>query len=532
MIAAYPDINKRLWILPVLALAVMVFGMLRLMPHFSAQSAAVVTKPVDYYVDADKGNDANNGTSIKSAWKTLDKVNAQIFVPGNRILFKAGGMWTGQLAPKGSGAAGAPIIVSQYGKGNKPLINGGGMVGQGVVYLFNQSYWEITNLEITNDAPEEGDRRGVEVTAANYGLIEHIYLKNLDIHNIKGRIGHEAPQKRTAGIFITVNADDKKDTRYNDVLIQDCMIHDVQNQGIVTNNEVSGADYPGTPNWERRKITNLIVRGNTLHHISKNAMIIRLADGGLVEHNLCYETAMGITGNTIFSRSCKGTVFQYNEGYLNRSPDYDGSLYDADLNSPGTIWQYSYSHDNAHGLMWFCNTRQDTGVIVRYNISQNDKGKLVYFNYPFTSASVYNNDFYISEGLSPIVIAENPKNSHNYQFYNNIIYNNSATAKYILVKDKDNATQVRDIQYNLFYGQHPATEPHDGYKLTADPLFAKPGNGATGLNTLNGYRVKTGSSVIKAGKMIPANGGRDYFGNLVSSTANPNIGADNGPGIK
>lgn len=514
-----------------LSMCLLCFSVKQLKPHGNQQQNATVNPRAEYYIDAEKGNDSNDGHGVKTAWKSLAKVNTTTFTPGSKIYFKAGSVWTGQLAPKGSGEAGSPITIAQYGKGARPLITGGGLTGQGVVYLSNQSYWEINDLEITNDAPEPAERRGVEVTAFNYGLVEHIYLKNLEIHHIKGLIGQEAINKRTCGIYITVGRDDEKPTRYNNVLIADCRLHDIENQGIVTNNEKSGADYPGTADWERRKITNLVVRGNVLHHISKNAMIIRLADGGVVEHNLCYETALGITGNTIYSRSSRGTVFQYNEGYLNRSPDYDGSLYDADLNSPGTVWQYSYSHDNAHGLMWFCNTRQDTGVVVRYNISQNDKGKLVYFNYPFTSAAVYNNTFYIGESLSPTVLVENPKNNHTYQFYNNIIYNKSPTAKYTLVKDNDKATQVRDIQYNLFYGIHPETEPADTHKLITDPLFAKPGKAAIGLTTVDGYKVKKGSPVIGAGKLLPANGGRDYFGNAVSATANPNIGFYNGPGI-
>src|SRR5690606_25609244 len=107
-----------------------------------------------------------------------------------------------------------------------------------------------------------------------------------------------------------------------DVLVEDCLIHHVDNQGIVTNNEVKQDDYPGTPDWDRRRFTNIIIRNNTIHHIGKNAIIARMMDGGVVEYNLCYETALKITGNTIFSRSSRGTVFQYNEGYLNRSRDY------------------------------------------------------------------------------------------------------------------------------------------------------------------------------------------------------------------
>ena len=43
-----------------------------------------------YYIDATKGNDNNNGQSSSTAWKTIAKVNASSFNPGDQILFKKG----------------------------------------------------------------------------------------------------------------------------------------------------------------------------------------------------------------------------------------------------------------------------------------------------------------------------------------------------------------------------------------------------------------------------------------------------------
>src|SRR5690606_40104482 len=85
--------------------------------------------------------------------------------------------------------------------------------------------------------------------------------------------GH--PEKRTVGIYITTVADDIKPTRYNDILIENCHIHHIQNQGIATSHEKGVFDYPEGEKWENRKMTNLIIRNNVIHHISKNAMIIR-----------------------------------------------------------------------------------------------------------------------------------------------------------------------------------------------------------------------------------------------------------------
>ncbi len=490
--------------------------------------ANIVTSAV--YVDSEYGNDNNSGVSEKEAWQSLEKVNSITFGPGAKIMFKSGGIWLGTLYPKGSGDHNHPIVIDKYGKGNKPLIDGNGIEGKGVVSLYNQEYWEINNLEITNNSDIPGDRRGVEIKAEDYGTINHIYLRNLHIHHIKGIIGNGHKEKRTAGIYITTVSDKIKATRYNDILIEGCHIHHVENQGIATSHESGVFDYPEGEKWERRKLTNLNIRDNIIHHISKNAMIIRMAEGGVVERNLCYETATGITGNTIFSRTVRGTVFQYNEGFLNRSPDADGSLYDPDINSPETIWQYSYSHDNAHGLVWFCTHKRDKGIIVRYNLSQNDRGILVYFNYAFTEASVYNNVFYIEDHVSPIIIRERSNTDHTYKFHNNIIYNKSKNATYRFASPEGKGIQNRAYSNNLFFGIHPKDEPDDPNKLINDPLFVNPGI-AVGLSTLNGYKLKKRSPAIKSGTLISNNGGKDLYGNKVDSKEKPNIGIYNGDGL-
>ncbi|MCX6326682.1 MAG: hypothetical protein NT144_08570 [Bacteroidia bacterium] len=423
-----------------------IFAILVLSASISAQNQ---NKTI--YVDSFNGNDNNPGTTPELAWKSLNKVNSVINVSGAKLLFKTGCYWRGQLAPKGSGSKSESIIIGSYGKGPLPIIDGAGMEGEGVLRLNNQSFWEISELQIINNAEIEGDRRGVEIKAANYGLAQHIHLRNLIINNIKGIPGNDMKSKKTAAIYIATESDSTTATRFDDILIEGCLIYNVDNQGIVLNNEVSNDDYPGTKEWDKRKFTNVIVRNNIIHHIAKNAMIIRLTDNGIVEHNLCYETALKTTGNTIFSRSAKGTVFQYNEGFLNRSPDYDGSFYDPDLNSPGTVWQYSLSHHNTHGLIWFCNTKNDSAVIVRDNISFNDKGALVYINYAFADAKIFNNTFYIGPGYSPVLIRENPKNYHKYSFYNNTVFNKSESASLLFSNEKSPA-QIRSFYGNKISG--------------------------------------------------------------------------------
>lgn len=77
-----------------------------------------------YYVDATNGNDTNNGLSEALAWKTIAKVNAKAFQPGDQILFKKGELWREELKPRTSGTSTKPTTFSTYGAGNKPIILG------------------------------------------------------------------------------------------------------------------------------------------------------------------------------------------------------------------------------------------------------------------------------------------------------------------------------------------------------------------------------------------------------------------------
>jgi hypothetical protein len=473
-----------------------------------------LSQSVSYYVDAIAGGDGNDGRSPASAWRSLEKVNAQTFKAGDRILLKSGSVWTGSLAPKGSGSEGKPIMIDKFGGDAKPRIDGAGMIGSGVVRLHNQEYWEINSIEITNDASAPGDRRGVLVSAAEAGVLHHIYLKNLDIHHIKGIAGNDNAAKRTAGIGIETISDTVLATRFDDILIEGCTLCSIDNTGLYTDNSMPKArdEYPGTGKWPQRRFTNVQIRKNVIHHVAKNAMIMRFLDKGVVEHNICYETALKTTGNTMFASSCDGTVFQYNEGSFNRSTGGDGSMYDADLRSPNTVWQYSYSHDNAHGLFWTCTVQADANIVCRYNISQNDRGIIFCINYPNTSVYCYNNTVYCGPKTSPTMIAERNNGGagpRTYFFFNNIIYNQSSSAQYLFQPKSYNRT----IDYNVFYGNHPANEPQDPHKISSDPLLSGPGGGGTGIGSLEGYKLQSGSPCIDSGLLLKEYGRSDFFGN-------------------
>jgi parallel beta-helix repeat protein len=101
-------------------------------------SAVRPANAASYYV-SNAGSDSNSGASPASAWKTMAKVSAWKFQPGDTIYLARGGMWRETLQPLSSGTSTEPITFTAYGTGALPIINGsdlvtGWTVSSGAIY--------------------------------------------------------------------------------------------------------------------------------------------------------------------------------------------------------------------------------------------------------------------------------------------------------------------------------------------------------------------------------------------------------------
>jgi hypothetical protein len=92
-----------------------------------------------FYVSATSGNDANDGLSSATPWKTIWKVNSSSFQPGDSILFKSGDLWREQLVPPSSGTSGSVISFGAYSGALKPVISGADVVN-GLPYIINDTF--------------------------------------------------------------------------------------------------------------------------------------------------------------------------------------------------------------------------------------------------------------------------------------------------------------------------------------------------------------------------------------------------------
>lgn len=59
-----------------------------------------------FHVDATRGDDGRDGLKPETAWRSMTKVNRAPLAPGDRVLFRRGQTWRGQLVPQSGDASG------------------------------------------------------------------------------------------------------------------------------------------------------------------------------------------------------------------------------------------------------------------------------------------------------------------------------------------------------------------------------------------------------------------------------------------
>lgn len=99
-----------------------------------------------YYIAAD-GSDMADGKTITTAWKTLNKVNSQVFNTGDSILFRRGDTFNGKLLVKHT----ANLYIDVYGTGVKPIISGSAPINTSWT-LYGGNIWQTT---ISSATPAE-----------------------------------------------------------------------------------------------------------------------------------------------------------------------------------------------------------------------------------------------------------------------------------------------------------------------------------------------------------------------------------------
>lgn len=493
-----------------------------------------------YYVDAASGNDSNNGTSTTTPWQTLTKVNATTFSAGDQILLKRGATWNGQLYPKGSGTSAAWITLGAYGTGNAPVVNGGSLASGAAVYLKDQSYWVIQNLEVTNDSGIDNSGTATTGGVARYGiLVEATSVQNgikvqyNYVHHVNGSFNNSQMDPHING-GISVHSIGSSG-KFNGVTILDNTVDRCGRVGIVAWHEKYYNFWMTT--IDRTKMsTGLLVQGNVVSNSDGDGILVFGYVGSVIEYNVSKGAGLksipGFNMNAsagIWPTRSADTIMQFNESSGCRTNEIDGQGFDVDLLSDNTLVQYNYSHNNEGGFLLLMGG-YNSNVTVRYNLSINDGPQKGIFTLSWgtpTGLKIYNNTIYIGSGIGAVrpIYTDGDASTNNYEFTNNIVYN-LGSGEWEL--PTVNGVKYGTFDYNLFYGNHPASEPADAHKLTSNPQFVSPGTSGDGYNATLGYQLQSTSPAINSGTAIANNGGLDFWGNTVYPASAPNRGAHNG----
>lgn len=378
-----------------------------------------------YYVDSVGGNDAYNGLTPASAFKSLSKLNSMTFMPGDKILFKQGCTWDGYFKPNGSGNSINPIIVNAYdSNGNeatgaialssKPYIrcNGDNQTGDSriqyqhayAVHLKNVEYWELNNLRCSvdndnifqgtfGDLNHSGDKWssstnkgrnwvGIMVEARDYNnngdkIINHVYVKNCYVNDVDGNyaLWHKDgfsggitylvwTDAMNDGIFSTTEQTTTPVNKFDDILVENCYIKDSSRAGITVGTSIWSNKFDGYGGIYPDSVMSTY--GHTNINIRNN----------VVEN---------LTGDGIEVLYAKGPVLveknmaiKYGQDTLNNNSDEFTSAGIWSWRSPNAIFQYN---EASWGNNWGDGQAFDVdwtlSVIYQYNYSHDNRGGAV-----------------------------------------------------------------------------------------------------------------------------------------------------------
>lgn len=503
------------------------FGLVILGIHLAILAGAIRTAwATRYYLDSIAGEDAQSGLATDRAWKSLAKVNATTFQPGDEVLLKRGGRWQGTLHPLGSGTPDKPIRLGAYGDGPRPYIDG----GKGpAVLIHNQDAWIIESLEVTSSKTSEQD--ALKVWAGPRRPHFHfIRIRDCVAHDAGGSGIH-------VGEYTYGN--------YDDVVIEDCVSYDNLGTGIV----VESKDFA--------EIRGVAIRRSVAYGNGWDGIKIHSARDGVIEYSTAYRNGWKTDGRIgIWCWNSENIVIQFCEAYGNLNTHgpgaYDGGGFDIDWSCVNCVIQYCYSHDNEGAGYLFMGSGRGytTRSVVRFNISQNDGrtkdyGGIVCFG-TLQDSEVYNNlVFFKGSETGAAIVFRGDKDSgypSNVRVFNNIVI--AAEGRALLLVLPEAAAQNNMFDHNCYFSLSPLKmiwgdkefSNFEAFRkaadlefngLLADPRLKAPGHAGMGRLPLDAYRLLPDSPCLQKGtEYVPEYGALDYWGQSLVALKRMNIGPE------
>ncbi|MFH8621744.1 right-handed parallel beta-helix repeat-containing protein [Streptomyces vietnamensis] len=484
--------------------AVLAFGGTALLTGAPAAAAGSVT-----YVDCSRA--AAGDGSQAAPFNSIGQANGKTYGPGDTLAFAAGTVCTGSLAPRGSGTAAAPIVLTGYGTGALPVIDGGG--APDAVSLTNQDHWRIGNLQITNPAAALARRTGLRISATDGTAHSGFDIGDLVVDRVAGQTNKNSPTTedyvQSAGIVTGASG---TGSTLNDVHVHDNRISNTGGGGLKI--RVGAMTAKGT---------GVLIENNTVKDVGGDGIIASYAEAPMIQYNNASGVGNGVYpfsgGNFagVWVLGDHNPTIQKNAVYgITRMSVADSQAFDCDWGNTGTCTiQYNFSRDNIGGFFLDCDGCGTIGAaqqVIRYNISENDC-RMSSVSAGRSALHMYNNVLYCTDKKFSITLPDE-----------SVVENN------IWVGTTDSRLPTGagiSWLWNVFQGVPRPT----ANGIVGDPRFVNPGTGGDTIHSVDGYKLRATSPALNNGSVISGNGGRDYWANPVSATTKPHRGAYNGPGL-
>ena len=103
-----------------------------------------------FHVDADSGDDARDGLTPQTAWRTFRNVRGRVLGPGERLLLKRGCVFRDELVVGAAGAPGNWAEIGAYGTGGRPQVRRTRHFNDRAVYVRDASCLVVRDLIVCN----------------------------------------------------------------------------------------------------------------------------------------------------------------------------------------------------------------------------------------------------------------------------------------------------------------------------------------------------------------------------------------------
>jgi hypothetical protein len=449
----------------------------------SADAAALSV----YYVDGAQGNDNNDGKTLATAWKTIQK-SFNTAVAGSTVMIK-GGTYYEQLTVRVSGTAGNPITFTNY-NGEQVIIDGSRISGTTILTIADRKYLIFSNLTVQNIT--KNNAMGILVSASKSGGASDLTFRNVVLKNINwtSNASTTPNDDQNAQPFIAFGYGAAQANAITNLVIDSCEFAN----NITGYSEALSLDG----NIDGFTITNNKVHDNTnigiaaIGHygVSSNSAVDQ-ARNGLIRGNICFNNKAGYaTSAGIYVDGGKDIKIDRNITYQNGygievGHEENGTA--SNITVTNNIIYLNQITGIALGGYDSGTSGQVVNCIIRNNTffkndTKNDGSGELYIT-KASNCTIGNNVFYTNaqntlfsfENISP-------------QTGNIIDYNDWFT-------QTGNASDITINWRNTSYGSfadYKTKTGQDAHSFFRDPLFISTG-------TTPDLHVKTGSPALRTG---------------------------------